>query len=244
MRPVLTIARREFMGYFASPLAPVFLVIFLSMAAALPFYVGGFFERNIADLEPFFSFHPWLYMMLVPAIGMRLWAEERRSGTIELLMTLPVTPGQAVLGKFIAAWGFLTLALALTFPIWITVNWLGHPDNGVIAASYVASWLMAGAMLAVCSAVSAVTSNQVVAFVLGVVGSFLLLMSGLEIVLAFFRPWAPRLIVDLIASLSLLTHFQTMSHGVIDLPALVYFASLMTLGLFATALIVGQGRAR
>jgi ABC-2 type transport system permease protein len=244
MRGVLTIARREFLAYFSSPIAPVFLVIFLSLAAALPFYVGGFFERNIADMEPFFSFHPWLYMILVPAIGMRLWAEERRTGTIELLMTLPLTPAQAVFGKFAAAWAFLTLALALTFPMWVTVNWLGQPDNGVIVASYIASWLMAGAMLAVCSAVSAVTSNQVVAFVLGVAGSFLLLMSGLEIVLGFFRSFAPRLLVDLVASLSLLTHFTSMTHGVIDLPALVYFASLMGLGLFVTALIVGTGRAR
>jgi ABC-2 type transport system permease protein len=244
MRTIGIVARREFLGYFATPLAPVFLVIFLGVSAALPFYIGGFFDRNIADLEPFFSFHPWLYMVLVPAIGMRLWAEEHRNGTLELLMTLPISPAAAVIGKFVAAWGFLTLALALTFPIWITVNYLGSPDNGVIVASYIGSWLLAGSMLAVASACSAATRNQVIAFILAVVVSFLLLMSGLELVLAFFRGWAPQFVVDLIASLSLLTHFESIMRGVIDAPGLVFFGSLIALGLFATSILVEARKGR
>ena len=244
MNGILIVARREFLNYFATPLAAVFLVFFLGIAAALPFYIGNFFGRNIADLEPFFSFHPWIYMVFVPAIGMRLWAEERRQGTIELLMTLPLSITQTVLGKFIAAWGFLTVALALTFPLWITINYLGSPDNGVIVVSYFASWLLAGAMLAVSSAFSALTRNQVVAFVLSVVACFALLMSGLEIVLAPFRGWAPRELIDLISRLSLLTHFSDMMRGVIDLPGLVFFLSLMGFGLFATVVIVDTRKAR
>ncbi len=244
MNGVLIVARREFLSYFATPLAAVFLVFFLGIAAALPFYIGNFFGRNIADLEPFFSFHPWLYMVFVPAIGMRLWAEERRQGTIELLMTLPLSITQAVLGKFIAAWGFLTVALALTFPLSVTVDYLGSPDNGVIVVSYFASWLLAGAMLAVSSAFSALTRNQVVAFVLSVVACFTLLMSGLEIVLAPFRGWAPRELIDLISHLSLLTHFSDMMRGVIDLPGLVFFLSLIGFGLFATVAIVDTRKAR
>ena len=244
MRNIGIIFRREFFAYFSTPLAAVFLVIFLSVAAALPFYIGDYFDRNLADLQPFFSFHPWLYMVLVPAIGMRLWAEERKTGTLELLMTLPITMGQAVIGKFLAAWAFLALALALTFPMWITVNYLGHPDNGVIVSSYIGSCLLSGAMLAIASAFSAVTRNQVVAFILGVVGSFLLLMSGLELVLAFFRAWMPQFMVDLISRLSLLTHFTTMTKGVIDLPSLVFFFSLMALGLFATSTALYARKAR
>src|SRR5262249_26688900 len=167
MRNVIVIAKRELAAYFISPLAYVFIVIFLALAGAFGFYVGGFFQRGQADLGAFFIFHPWLFMVLVPAIGMRLWAEERRSGTIELLMTLPITPIEAVLGKFLAAWAFTTIALALTFPMWLTVNYLGAPDNGVIIASYIGSWLMAGAFLALSSCLSALTKNQVIAFIIG-----------------------------------------------------------------------------
>src|SRR5487761_1164892 len=165
MRNVLTIFRREFASYFATPLAYVFIVIFLVLAGVLTFFLGDFFERGQADLRPFFMFHPWLYLVLIPALSMRLWAEERKSGTIELFLTLPIRIGEAVLGKFLAAWCFAGIALFLTFPFWITVNFLGHPDNGVILASYAASWLMAGAILAIGAAISASTKNQVVAFV-------------------------------------------------------------------------------
>ncbi len=244
MRGIAVIARREFASYFATPLAPVFLVIFLGVSAALPFFIGGFFERNQADLQSFFSFHPWLYLVLVPAIGMRLWAEERKSGTLELLMTLPLTMGEAVVGKFLAAWAFVTLGLLLTVPMWVTVNYLGSPDNGVILASYIGSWLLAGAMLAVASCFSATTRNQVVAFILSVIVLFLLLMSGLEIVLAFFRSWAPHAVLEMVTGLSLLTHFTAITKGVIDLPGLIFFCSLMALGLFATAAVLGARKAQ
>ncbi len=221
---VRTILRRELVGYFATPVAYVFIVIFLVMSAAFTFYLGGFYERGIADLEPFFRFHPWLYLFLVPAVGMRLWAEERKYGTIELLLTLPITISEAVVGKFLAAWLFVGLALALTFPIWITVNLLGNPDNGVILAGYVGSWLMAGGMLAISEALSAVTRNQVVAFILSVVACFGFLLSGLPMVLDLFRGWMPQVLLDGVANLSFLVHFNSISRGVIDLRDLVYFA--------------------
>ena len=165
LHSVRTIFAREFMAYFTTPLAYVFIVIFLALTGSLTFFRGGFFERGQADLAPFFLFHPWLYLFLVPAIAMRLWAEERRTGTIELLMTLPTTTFAAVLGKFLAAWAFAAIALLLTFPMWLTVNWLGEPDNGVILASYLGSWVMAGAFIAIGACVSAMTKNQVIAFV-------------------------------------------------------------------------------
>src|SRR5687768_4340300 len=182
MSATLTILRRELAAYFTSPLAYVFIVIFLVLAGGLTFYLGAWLERGQADLEVFFSWHPWLYLFLVPAVGMRLWAEERKTGTIEFLMTQPVTTVQAVLGKFFAAWLFVGIALVLTFPIWLTVNWLGRPDNGVILAGYIGSWLMAGGLLAISAAVSALTKNQVIAFVLAAAICFLFLMSGLELV--------------------------------------------------------------
>ena len=244
MSGMFVIAGREFRSYFATPLAAVFLVIFLGVAAALPFYIGGFFEHDSADLQSFFSFHPWLYIVLVPAIGMRLWSEERKTGTVEMLMTLPVTVAGAVTGKFLAAWAFLTLALVLTFPMWLTVNYLGRPDNGAILAGYIASWLLSGAMLSIASCFSALTRNQVVAFILSVVVSFLMLMSGHEIVLAAFRGWVPASIAEMIARLSLLTHFSAMTRGVIDLPGLIFFVSLMALGLYATGVILDRRKAR
>ena len=238
MRNVIIIARRELAAYFSSPLAYVFIVIFLALAGAFGFYVGGFFQRGQADLGSFFLFHPWLFMILVPAIGMRLWAEERRSGTIELLMTLPITPVEAVLGKFLAAWAFTTIALALTFPMWLTVNYLGAPDNGIIVASYIGSWLMAGAFLALSSCLSALTKNQVIAFIVGAAVSFLFLMSGLDLVLDGFRGWAPGYVVDLVASLSFLTHFAAIAKGVISLPTVVFLVSLILLCLFINTQVI------
>jgi gliding motility-associated transport system permease protein len=238
MRNALIIARRELVAYFASPLAYVFIVIFLALAGALGFYIGAFFARGQADLTSFFLFHPWLFMILVPAIGMRLWAEERRSGTIELLMTLSITPIEAVLGKFLAAWAFTTIALALTFPMWLTVNFLGQPDNGVIVASYIGSWLMAGAFLALSACISALTKNQVIAFVVGAAASFLFLMSGLDLVLDAFRAWAPGYLVDLVASLSFLIHFASVAKGVIGLPTVVFLVSLMLLCLFINTQVI------
>lgn len=238
MSNVWAVMRRELKSYFLTPLAYVFIVIFLILSNTFTFYLGNFYERGQADLAPFFNFHPWLYLFLVPALSMRLWAEERRSGSIELLMTLPIELWQAVLGKFLAAWLFTGLALALTFPIWITVNYLGDPDNGVILAAYLGSLLMAGGFLAVGSCISAATKNQVIAFILSVVACFVLLLAGFSMVLNLFSAWAPQVIVDTIASLSFLTHFESISKGIIDLRDIVYFAVLIAAMLYANAIVL------
>ena len=243
MNPTLAIFRRELRSYFATPLAYVFIVIFLVLAGALTFYLGGLYERGQADLQPFFNFHPWLYLFLIPAVSMRLWSEERKSGTIELLLTLPVTMWQAVFGKFLAAWAFVGLALVLTFPVWITVNYLGDPDNGVIFASYVGSLLMAGAFLAIGACLSAATRNQVIAFILTVVVCFLMLLAGFPLVLDAIGALFPQLVVDAVAQLSFLTHFAAIAKGVIDLRDVVFF--LLTIGfwLYATAVVIDLKKA-
>jgi ABC-2 type transport system permease protein len=243
MSNVGIIMRRELASYFATPLAYVFILIFLMLANAFTFYLGGFYERGQADLEPFFYFHPWLYLFLIPAISMKLWAEERKSGSIELLMTQPVTLWDAVLGKFLAAWVFTALALALTFPLWITVNYLGSPDNGTIIAAYIGSLLLAGGFLAVGSCMSALTRNQVVAFILGVVACFVLMLAGFPLVLDVFRSWLPQALVDAIASLSFLTHFESIRKGVIDIRDLLYFAMLIGFFLFATSVAIDLRKA-
>lgn len=238
MNMIRAVLRRELQSYFATPLAYVFIVIFLMLTGAFTFYLGGFYERGQADLRPFFDFHPWLYLFLVPAISMRLWAEERKSGTIELLMTLPITPWQAVTGKFLAAWAFAGIALLLTFPIWLTVNYLGDPDNGAILAAYVGSLLMAGGFLAIGSCVSAFTRNQVIAFVISIVLCFGFLLSGFPLVLDLFSGWAPQVVVDGIASLSFLTHFAAISRGVIELRDLLYFALVIGTFLYANTIVL------
>ena len=238
MNMVKALFRRELRSYFATPVAYVFIVIFLVLMGTFTFYLGGFYERGQADLQPFFSFHPWLYLFLVPAIAMRLWAEERKTGSIELLMTLPITAWQAVLGKFLAAWAFTGIALLLTFPVWITVNYLGDPDNGVILAAYIGSFLMAGGFLAIGACLSAITRNQVIAFVITVVVSFGFLLSGFPMVLDLFSGWAPQAIVDGVASLSFLTHFASISKGVIDLRDLIYFALLIAAFLYANTIVL------
>ncbi len=238
MSVVWTIARREFSAYFATPLAYVFLTAFVSAAGAMTFYAGDFFARGQADLSPFFMFHPWLFLALIPAIGMRLWAEERRSGTIELLLTLPVTTLAAVLGKFLAGWAFAGLSLALTIPMWLSVNYLGAPDNGVILASYLGSFLVAGAMLAAASCVSALTRNQVIAFILGIAVCLLLVVSGVGAITSSLRGILPAEAVDLLASASMLTRFIAIAKGVLDLRDLFYFLSLIALFLFINTCIV------
>jgi len=240
---VINVMRRELNGYFATPVAYVFLIIFLVMTGIFTFYLGNFYERGYADLDPFFRFHPWLYLFLVPAISMRLWAEERRLGTIELLFTLPLTTTQAVLGKFFAAWSFIGLALLLTLPMWVTVNYLGDPDNGVILAAYIGSWLMAGGFLAIGSCMSALTRNQVVAFILSVVVCFLFLLSGLPMVMNVFNGWAPQSVLDGVASMSFLKHFADISKGVIDLRDLVYFVVMIGFWLLANVLILDMKKA-
>jgi ABC-2 type transport system permease protein len=243
MRNTMTLFRREFFSYFATPLAFVFIVIFLLLAGAFAFYLGGFYERGQADLAPFFNYHPWLYLFLIPALSMRLWAEERKSGTIELLMTLPVTLWQAVIGKYLAAWAFAGLALALTFPIWISVNYLGDPDNGAILAAYIGSFLMAGGFLAIGSCMSAATRNQVIAFIFTVVLCFGFLLSGFPMVQGLFDSWAPRAVIDAVASLSFLTHFASISKGVIDLRDLLYFGVLIAAWLVANAIVLEMKKA-
>lgn len=238
MSRTMTIFKRELGAYFSTPVAYVFIVIFLLLTGVFTFYVGGLYERNQADLEPFFRFHPWLYMLLIPAISMRLWSEERKAGTLELLMTLPISLVEAVIGKFLAAWCFTAIALALTFPVWITINYLGDPDNTVIAAGYLGSLLLAGACLSIGACISALTKNQVVAFVISFVICFAFNLSGFPIVLDLFSGWAPQAIIDVVSSFSFLSHFESILKGVIDIRDIVFFASLIAFWLYANILVI------
>jgi ABC-2 type transport system permease protein len=240
---LLAICQRELHGYFATPVAYVFMTIFLALAGTLTFFVAGFFDRNQADLQPFFLFHPWVYLILVPAITMRLWAEERKSGTAEMLFTLPISLVEAVLGKFLAAWLFAGVCLLGTLPLWVTVNVLGTPDNAVIAASYLGSFLMVAAYIAIGAAMSALTHNQVIAFVLSAAVAFMFTMSGTPVVTEFLGGWLPDNAVVTLAGFSFITHFQSLSQGVLDLRDLLYFISVTALFLFLNALILDRGRA-
>ena len=240
MGNITTIAKRELSAYFASPVAYVFIVIFLLLTGFFTFMVGGFFERNEASLTAFFLWHPWLYLFLVPAVGMRLWSEERRQGTLELLMTMPITPWQAIVGKFLASWVFLGIALGLTFPIMMTVNYLGDPDNGIIVGGYVGSFLMAGAYLAITCLTSAITRNQVIAFIISVVVCLVLILAGWPPVTNFMTqlfPDTPSL-VGFVASFSVMTHFEDFQRGVIDSRHLIFFLSVMGFSLFSTAVVL------
>ena len=243
MRSLWIIARRELVGYFTSPVAYVFLVIFLLLAGFLTFTAGAFFERGEASLASFFGWHPWLYLILVPAIGMRLWSEERRAGTIELLLTLPVTTWQAITGKFLASWLFLALALALTFPVVLTVNLLGEPDNGAVFAGYVGSFLLAGAYLAITSMTSAMTRNQVVAFILAVVLCPFLILAGFNPVTDLLVRWASPAVGDTVAAFSVVTHFDGFPKAVLDSRDLVFFLSVIGFSLFVTGVIIRSHRA-
>lgn len=229
---------REFRAYFATPVAYVFIVVFLAVSGLFTFYLGNLFDRGQADLRPFFSFHPWLYLVFMPAISMRLWAEERRSGTLELLMTLPVGLFGVVLGKFLAAWAFAGVALALTFPTWLTVAYLGHPDHGAIFAGYLGSFLMAGSYLALGACLSAATKNQVVAFIAAVAVGFVFTVSGAPLVLDALSAWAPRVLIDAVASFSFLVRFQAITAGVLDARDVVFFVSFAVAWLFANAVLV------
>ncbi|MBU3021836.1 ABC transporter permease subunit [Aestuariibacter sp. A3R04] len=239
----LVIARREVGSFFTTPVAYVYLAIFLVLTSVFTFFLGDFYDRGQADLLPFFSFHPWLYLFLVPAIAMRSWAEERKSGSIELLLTLPVSVAEAVIGKFIAYWFILALALAMTMPLWFTVNYLGVPDNGIIIAAYTGSWLMSGAFLAVSLCVSTLTQSQVVAFIVAVVLCFLFVVSGSEIVLDVFKNWATNDVVDTIASFSFMTHFDAMSKGVLAANDILYFLLVIIGWLYAGVIILDENKA-
>ncbi len=243
MKHTITIMKREFAGYFATPVAYVFIVIFLLLSGFFTFDLGGLYENRQADMQAFFRWHPWLYLFLVPALSMRLWAEERRSGTIELLMTLPVTLPQAILGKFLATWAFTGIALLGTIPTWITVNYLGDPDNGTIIAGYLGSFFMAGGFLAIGSATSGLTKNQVIAFVLSVVLCLSFLLTGLPPVMEWLDTVLPKLAVDTIASFSFLSHFDDMSRGLIEGRDLVFFGSMIAFFLFLNALVLDARKA-
>jgi len=237
MNGLFPILKRELFAYFRSPVAYVFIIIFLIANAGCTFLLGNFYRSNQASLEIFFLFHPWLYLFLIPSVGMRLWSEERRSGTVELLLTLPVNMVTAVLAKFLAGWIFIASALALTFPMILTVNFLGEPDNGPIIAGYIGSFLMAGAYLAITSCTSALTKNQVISFILSVVICLILVLLGwgvLSDVLSFLPVW----ISDIISQFSFTTHFTAMRRGVVDLRDLIYFVSVIVFALMVNVVIL------
>ena len=240
---VKAIVKRELGGYFTSPIAYVFLVIFLLLTGFFTFTVGNFFERGEASLVSFFTWHPWLFLFLVPAAGMRLWSEERRLGTMELLLTMPITTWQAIVGKFLASWAFLALALLLTFPVVITVNHLGDPDNGVIVAGYFGSLLLAGAYLAVSCMTSALTRNQVISFIVSVVICLFLILAGYTPVTDLITKWANPVVVEVIAAFSVMTHFEGFQSGVLDVRDVLFFISVIGFALFTTGVIIRNQRA-
>lgn len=240
---MFAVFKRELGGYFFTPVAYVFIVIFLLLAGFFTFTFGAFFDRGEASLGAFFMWMPWLFLFLVPAVGMRLWSEERRSGTMELLLTFPITTWQAIAGKFLASWLFLAIALALTFPVWLTVNVLGDPDNGVIVAGYVGSLLLAGAYLAVSSATSAMTRNQVVSFIVALVVCLALVLVGFPPVTDLLARWAPPWLVEAVAAFSVLTHFEGFQKGVLDSRDVVFFASVIGFALFVTGVVLRGQRA-
>ena len=235
--------KRELGGYYTSPIAYVFLVIFLLLTGFFTFTVGNFFERGEASLVSFFTWHPWLYLFLVPAVGMRLWSEERRLGTLELLLTMPITTWQAILAKFLASWLFLALALVLTFPVILTVNYMGDPDNGLIVSGYVGSLLLSGAYLAVSCMTSALTRNQVISFILSVLICLFLILAGYTPVTDLLVKWANPVVVEIIAAFSVMTHFEGFQRGVLDLRDLIFFLSVMSFALFTTGVIIRNQRA-
>lgn len=243
IRNMWTIIKRELAAYFLSPVAYVFIIIFLVLVGFFTFMMGNFFARNEASLSAFFLWHPWLYLFLVPAVGMRLWAEERRSGSIELLLTMPVTMGQAIVGKFVAAWLFLGLALVLTFPIVLTVSYLGNPDGGIVFTGYLGSFLVAGAYLAITSMTSAFTRNQVVSFITAVVGALFLLLAGWPPVTNMLVNWAPGWLVNGVAGFSVIPHFDGMQRGIVDSRDLIYFLSVIGFCLFTTGVVLRSHRA-
>ncbi|HEX8876317.1 MAG TPA: ABC transporter permease subunit [Phycisphaerales bacterium] len=243
MKGLLPVFKRELSGYFTTPVALVFIVIFLFLAGVFTFNLGAYFERGQADMVVFFNFHPWLYLFLIPAVSMRLWAEERKSGTIELLLTLPISLSAAVVGKFLAAWAFAGIALALTFPLWITTNYLGSPDNGVILAGYLGSLLMAGAFLAIGSCISASTKSQVIAFIISVVICLLFMLAGIREVQGFLADWLPVQAVQVLGGFSFLTRFEAISRGVLDARDVLFFASIIGVFVAATGVVVNMKKA-
>ena len=231
---------RELRSYFATPIALIFLTVFLVLCGFFTFKLGNFYQQGQADLRSFFVWHSWLYLFIVPAVSMRLWAEERRSGTIEMLLTLPVSLFEAMLGKFLAAWAFIGLALLLTFPLVITVSILGDPDMGVILAGYVGSFFMAGAFLAIGCCVSAITSNQVISFVIATAICLSLILLGFDPVVSMLLEVFPKSFADQLVNLSFPYHFEAIQRGVIDLSDFVYFLSIIVFALFSGVIIIDR----
>jgi ABC-2 type transport system permease protein len=244
MKSVGIILRRELASYFSTPLAMVVILFFLVLANVFAFFLGSLYERGQADMVSFFRFLPWLYLLLCPAVSMRLWAEERRSGSIELLLTMPITLWQAVIGKFLAAWIFVGIALALTFPLWISVNYLGNPDNGVIVAAYLGSFFVAGGFLAVGSFTSSLSKNQLIAFLVAAAICFVLLLAGYPMTTVWFESWAPQWLVACIYGLSFLAHFESIIKGVFDLRDILYFALVSIFFLLASATVLEAVKSR
>ena len=237
------IAAREWRAYFESPLAFVFLIAYLLLAGIFTFTFGGFFERGDASWAAFFNWMPWLFLFLVPAVGMRLWSEEHRLGTIELLLTLPLAPWQAILGKFLASWAFLILAISLSFPMVLTVTWLGSPDNGTILAGYVGSALLAGTYLSIASLASACTRNQVIAFIFSIMICLFLNLLGFPPLLDLMSRWIGTGGIEVMAGFSVLSHFDGFQKGILDTRDIVYFVSISVFSLFATSVVLRGHRA-
>lgn len=243
MRNTKGIIKRELAGYFGSPVAYVFLVIFLVLCGFFTFYVSHFYEQGQADLRAFFEWHPWIFLFLVPAIGMRLWADERRTGTIELILTLPVTLPEVIVGKFIAAWLFIGLGLFLTFPLVLTVSYLGDPDLGAVFCAYVGSFLLAGAYLSVGSMTSSMTRNQVISFILSVIICLFLVLAGWPPVIEILSGWSPQWLINVISGFSFMPHFQSMERGVLDLRDIIYYISVIFFMLFSNGVVLQNRKA-
>ncbi len=238
------ILKRELKGYFATPVAYVFIVIFLFINALFTFQLGRFFEMNQATLTGFFMWHPWLYLFLIPAVSMRLWAEERKSGTIELLLTQPVTLAAAVLAKFLAAWAFIAIALILTLPIVFTVAWLGDPDLGVVFVSYVGSFLMAGAFLSIGIFTSALSKDQAVSFIISLVISLIFVLAGFDVIIDFFSAWAPEWLLAAVSSMGFLTHHMSIMKGIVSFQDVLFYLSLTAGWLTACGFVLEAKKAQ
>ena len=243
MKTVRIILRRELASYFVTPIAYVVLIVFLLAMNWLGFWIGALYEREQADMQPYFGLFPWTYLFLIPALSMRLWAEDRRNGSIELLLTQPVTLWQAVVGKFLAAWLVVGIALLLTFPVWLTMNFLGNPDNGTILAAYIGSWVMAAGFLAIGSFTSSITKNQLIAFLASLVICFVLVVVGFPRVTDWIREHASWL-ADGINSLSFYTHFMNIAKGVLDLRDLLFFALISIFFLLASTVVLDARKSK
>ncbi len=243
MRNLLVLMQRELHNYFYTPIAYVFLLIFLFAAGMVTFYFGNFFVRGQADLVPFFNAHPWLYLLFVPALTMRIWPEERKSGTIELLLTLPISLFEAVFSKFLACWLFIGVSLLATTPLWLVVTYLGKPDHGVIVASYIGSFLMAGSFISIGCALSVLTKNQVIAFISTIFVLIFFNFLGYRVWLEQLPGWVPQIMIDYVSSFSFVTNFEPMVKGLLEVSNVVYFILVILFSLWANVLLLEAKKA-